>query len=651
MERLISYLVYFISLILLISFSIIFLTENSNIVSKLYKNDIINSIQKSSSLTYDFKKLSVQWTGLDPSLIFEEVSLHNEKAKQHYLDSEKLIIKINLFKSLSEMRIISEEVNLVKSNIDLVFDNNGIFIKDYNFLSTSKDVNKFNANSIKYRISDSNIRVYDKINSHSHELININMVILKQNDDIELFTTFNHRSSKEIIHLASSFSIHNNKINGKVYSQGVNININDPIHFYKNMSATFNKLNYIFWAEISDNNIINVHGNFGVAQSILSNNLTKDRIIFDKFNSQVSYNNANNQDQIKLTNMSFGTKDNKYKENYIKLTRKDEVLSSLSINSLYVNDLKSLLRLFTMSSLKLVRDSIDQIIYGHINNIHLNNIHDKTLLKYMFSFDETRFQNKTFMLSNISGKIKGDYQKGYLKLNSQDVDVLHQSTKFPISKVNGDIYLKYINGKILMSSSNLQLDDSHTAKILGSFSPEWANYQVKIKGNIDNIFSQLPHNFNMSDKVKKTDINANYNIDYRVYQKNNKTHAYGTLLLSDLLLSNNSADITFNAKKIHINFFDKYYQSSNSEIFVNDTKFLFSLDTDISDKQIRYIANSSGLLSDLFIKRFVKHNLIDSFEDVHCNLGQNCPIFQYRTLKWGDFQYFLHQQLPQPQQL
>ena len=127
MERLVSYLVYFISLILLISFSIIFLTENSNIVSKLYKNDIINSIQKSSSLTYDFKKLSVQWAGLDPSLIFEEVSLHNEKVKQHYLDSEKLIIKINLFKSLSELSIIPEEVNLVKSNIDLVFDNNGIF--------------------------------------------------------------------------------------------------------------------------------------------------------------------------------------------------------------------------------------------------------------------------------------------------------------------------------------------------------------------------------------------------------------------------------------------------------------------------------------------------------------------------------------------
>ena len=613
MERLVSYLVYFISLILLISFSIIFLTENSNIVSKLYKNDIINSIQKNSALTYDFKKLSVQWTGLDPSLIFEEVSLYNEKVKQHYLDSEKLILKINLFKSLSELSIIPEEINLVKSNIDLMFDSNGIFIKDYNFLGTNQDTNKSNVNSIKYRVSDSNIRVFDKINSHSYELININMVILKQNDNVELFTTFNHQSSKEIIHLASSFSIRNNKINGKVYSQGVNINIDDPLYFHKNISLTFDKLNYIFWAEISDNNIINMHGNFGVAQSILSNHLTKDRLAFNKLNSQVSYNNINNKDQIKLSNLSFDTRDNKYKENYIRLARKEKVLSSVSIHSLYINDLKSILRLFTLSSLKPVRDSINHITYGQLNNIHLNNLHDKSLLKYMFSFDETGFQNQLFMLSNVSGKIKGDYQKSYLKLNSKDVNVTHQATKYPISKIDGDIYLKHINGKLLMSSSNIQIDDAHTAKILGSFSPEKANYKVEINGNINNIFSKLPQNFNISNEVKKTDINTNYNIDYRVYEKNNKTHTYGVISLSDFLASNNSADVTFNTKQIRINFFDKYYQSSNSEIFLNNTKFMFSLDTDISDKQIKYIANSSGLLSDLFMKKFVKHKLINSF--------------------------------------
>jgi hypothetical protein len=41
------------------------------------------------------------------------------------------------------------------------------------------------------------LECFDKIKSHSHELINTNMVILKQNDDIELFTTFNHQSQKK----------------------------------------------------------------------------------------------------------------------------------------------------------------------------------------------------------------------------------------------------------------------------------------------------------------------------------------------------------------------------------------------------------------------------------------------------------------------
>ena len=123
----------------------------------------------------------------------------------------------------------------------------------------------------------------------------------------------------------------------------------------------------------------------------------------------------------------------------------------------------------------------------------------------------------------------------------------------------------------------------------------------------------MPLNINISNEVKKTDINANYNIDYRVYEKNNKAYTYGAIALSDILASNNSADVTFNAKKIKINFFDKYYQSSNSEIFLNNTKFMFSLDTDISDKQIKYIANSNGLLSDSFIKKFVKNKLINSF--------------------------------------
>jgi len=612
MERLVSYLIYFISLILFIAFSIIFITENSNIVSKLYKNDIINLIQKNSSLTYNFKKLSVRWTGLDPSFIFEEVSLHNENVNHHYLDSEKLILKINFFKSLSKLSVMPEEVNLVKSNIDLVLDDDGIFIKDYNFLGTNTDINKSNFDSIKYRVTDSNIRVNDKINSYSHELININMVILQENDNVELFTTFNHQSTKEIIHLASSFSVLNNKVNGKIYSQGVNLNIDDPVYIYKNMGLMLDKLNYTFWADISDNNIINVNGYFGAEKSIFFNKITKDRLTINNFNSQVSYNNTNSQDHLELLNLSFDTNDNKYDENYMMLTMKEDVLSSISINTLYVNDLKAILKLFTLSSKSPARDSMDQIEYGQLSKIYFNNLDNKQLTKYMFSFNGTGFRNKIFSASNISGKIKGDYQKGYLKLNSQDVDVIYQSIKYPLSEIGGDVYLKYINGKLLISSNNLRLDNNHSAKILGSFSANSANYKVEINGGINNILSQLPLKLNLTNEVKKTNIKARYNVDYRVYEKNDRTYAFGAISLSDLLVKNDSTNIALNAKQMRINFFDKYYQSYNSEIFLNNTKFIFSLDTDISGRDIKYIASSSGQLSDTFIKEFITHKFINT---------------------------------------
>ena len=173
--------------------------------------------------------------------------------------------------------------------------------------------------------------------------------------------------------------------------------------------------------------------------------------------------------------------------------------------------------------------------------------------------------------------------------------------------------MKYRKGKRVISSSNIQIEYAKTWKRWGALSTEKTKYKVESNGNINNIFYKLQKNFNISNEVKKNDINTNYNIDYRVYEKNNKTHTYGVISLSDFLASNNSADVTFNTKQIRINFFDNYYQSSNSEIFLNNTKFMFSLDTDISDKQIKYIANSSGLLSDLFMKKFVKHKLINSF--------------------------------------
>ena len=128
MNRLASYLIYVLSLIFLLSFSVVFLTENTNIISKLYKNNIIDIIKNKSSLNYNFEELSMKWNGLNPSLIFENISLYDKASDQHYLDSEKLILEIDSLGSISRLSLVPKEINLVKSNIDLRYDKKGIFI-------------------------------------------------------------------------------------------------------------------------------------------------------------------------------------------------------------------------------------------------------------------------------------------------------------------------------------------------------------------------------------------------------------------------------------------------------------------------------------------------------------------------------------------
>ena len=614
MERLVSSLIYLLSFLLLLTFSVVFVTENTNVISKLYKNNIIDIIQKKSSLEYNFEKLSVKWNGLNPSLIFKNISLHKKGINQHYLDSEKLILQINFLNSISRLKIVPEEINLVRSNIDILYNNNGIYIKDYNFLEKNKNNKQSDINNIKFRITDSNISLNDQVNSNRHDLLNVNMVILKKKNDIELFTTFNHHSASEIVHLASKFSIIDNNINGKIYSQGINLNFEKPIDLYNKLRMSSEKLDYIFWAEISNNKLVNVEGNFKISESRLTNRLTRDRIILNNISSNVFYNKIAKNDNIAFSNLSFKTKSNKYLNNNLKLSRNENSLSDISINKLYIDDFKKILKLLTISSHKIIKNSIGLTNNGALNDIVLLNLDNKKDLKYKLSFDHTSFQNKGFEISNISGHIKGNNQIGFLELDSKDVSLSNQNKKYSVSRVDGNIYLKYLDDKILISSKNIRLDDRHTAKISGSFSSQKINYKIDLKGKVDANVSDLPSAFGLNATMQETKINSSYNVDYRVYQANNKTYAYGAMSLSNLVLKNSPENISLNTKKIRINFFDQYYQSYPSNIFINNNKFLLSIDTDISNGVPKYIANSKGVITDTFIKSFINHKLINSFQ-------------------------------------
>ena len=82
-------------------FLIILVTENTNIVSNLYKEKIVEYIQSESQLRFNFDSLDVKWNGIYPNLIFNKISLYKLNEEELYLDGNKLIINIEYIESLS----------------------------------------------------------------------------------------------------------------------------------------------------------------------------------------------------------------------------------------------------------------------------------------------------------------------------------------------------------------------------------------------------------------------------------------------------------------------------------------------------------------------------------------------------------------------
>ena len=613
MKRLVSSLIYLLSSILLLFFIVIFITENSNLIPKLYKKDIISSIEKKTSLEYSFENLSIKWDGLNPSLIFDEISLHNKTMKSHYLDSKKLILRINFFKSVSKLKIMPEEIDLVESNIDLIYNQKGIFIEDHNLLGDA-DNNEGDFEDIKLRVTNSKITINDKINFNNHELLNMNMVILKQKSEIKVFTTFNHQSSKEIIHLASYLSFDNNNINGKVYSQGINVSLDNPITLYKKLDITADNVNYIFWANVVNNKFVDVQANINISESIISNNLTKDRITLNNISTKTFFRTESGVSKLSFDNLSFITANSKYKDNSLRIAMNNSALSNILINELNINDVKNSLRLLAFPTRTMALGSLDHIDNGVLSDILLLNLDNKKSFKYKIRFGRIGLQNKGLKISNVSGMLKGDRQIGYLDLNSKDVGLMYRDDKYYANDINGRVYFKYIDNRFLLSSKKIKVDDIHDASISGTLSDKKTNFKIVVNGKVDNVLSDLPASLNLGKLIKTTKIRSNYKIDYRIFKTDKKSYAYGAISLSNLIAKNESSDISFNTKKIRINFFDLYLQSYASKVFLNNNEFSFFIDTDISNGTPRYIANSNGVLTDRFIKSFVDHKIVNSFK-------------------------------------
>ena len=161
MQKLTKYLIYLISIITTSLFLVVAISENTNLVHNIYKTKIVNEIETITSLKVKIDSVKVKWNGLTPKFSLIKISLHNKNEKDLLLEGNELIVSLDLFKSILEQKIIPTELNLVKSNIKLVYLENSLYLKNYDIFNFRDDENNSSVNTnnetLKFRISNSEV--------------------------------------------------------------------------------------------------------------------------------------------------------------------------------------------------------------------------------------------------------------------------------------------------------------------------------------------------------------------------------------------------------------------------------------------------------------------------------------------------------------
>ena len=344
MPKILKFFTYLLSLLLTFLLLIVFVTENTNIVSNLYKEKIVGYIQSESQLRFDFDNLDVKWNGIYPNLIFNKISLYKLNEEELDLKGDKLIVNIDVIESISNFQFKISGLNLVESKISLIYDENGLFIKSYNLLHNKKTSkkNKFrNIGDIKFRITNSSINIKHQETRNEYNLKNINLVLFSEDNNIKLFTTFNHKNNDEIIHFASEFSLDETyKVNGKFYSQGLNINPQEVSFFSNKLKISSSKINYTFWADIKNNSLFDLQGSLDIENIALLNVISKNKIILNNLHTDLGYQLSKNERNILFNNVNFSTEESTYEDNTIHATFNGFNLANVSVDKLYVKDIK-----------------------------------------------------------------------------------------------------------------------------------------------------------------------------------------------------------------------------------------------------------------------------------------------------------------------
>ena len=614
MRRILPYLFNIFGAFLILIFSVVLVTENTDIVYRYYKDDIKSQFKNSTDLNANFESLSVKWNGVNPSIIIKNFALGENDNK--LLISEQLIVKLGLKVTAENILFTIKELDLVRSNLSVQYNNSKILINNHDvFEVINSEVRAYQEDKIKLRLSNSIISLYNLSSGKSHDLKNLNAVIFDDADSYNLFTTFNH-DDNQIFHLASRFNIDaNKKFTGSLYLKGINIDDSYIDLIPDDISLSLGNLRFTLWAEIRDSKLMKSNGNVTFDNAYLSKSINNQLHKINNGNFRFKYDHSNKSKLFTFDKVNITIDDLDYEDNEVSFELKNDYLNNIKIKKIFVKTARDLHKTFNLKKGKIALSDSRLSNRGFLENITFVNLQSILDVNYELSYKNIfmELSEDKYTIGGLSGIVIGNGNSGILKTSSSKLSVNEDSKVLSsLDNFSGSIGFKIRPNSIRIYSDDININNKQILKLKGDISRNSYNIRVATRGNLELLKQQ--YFFQNNNFAENFIVDSKYSLEYVFMRNQTKLKNYGVIEFDDFSLKHNSKNIFVSTNKFRVLILDKLIFAKEGKAMLNKDEYQLKIDSGMSKGDIFYQITASGLLSSDNIKSLLDMKSIDTLE-------------------------------------
>ena len=616
MNKIYPHLINIFSVVLLFIFTFIVVTENTRFINNNYKASIISTLEKEVNLDINIEEIDIEWNGLVPKIIFHKISLVDKETKKIIIAGDKLVATLNLYESVFQNKIVPKAFDLVNTDVNLRYDNGKLLFKDKDIFDL-KDTfiagndSKTDFSKLTFRISNSSILLRNLPFFKQYQFKNINLVLISKNNNLRIFTTFNHTNTAEIVHIAADLNLSKDKKpSGLIYSKGINLSAAQLPFETKSLETSAKSLNYTIWSSLTNGKISALDGKFSANKININHKIAKDKLTLTNIDSHISYSMNNQEKNLFFYNLDITTPYHKYINNKFFLKLKENNGTDLVINNIQVNDFKSIINFFPNMLSKKITKVFKYIESGEINTANFIDLHKTKKTKFLFSFKDIKVIQKDgkFVVNNLSGNSAGNFERGFLKVKSPDLGVTHpklsdQQQPFDVKAL---INYQFKKNNLYLNTKDLFLNNLHRLNINASFNRGKLDFRATSSGEVESLKKTLKKykikNINNNDLV----LSGKYYIDVRGKNYLKKKNLYGVFEISKIGIYDKNSKLSLTNLNTRVNFNGSHLISEKTKFYFQKNKFDLIINTDILEGTTKYFIQANGKVGAQLIKNFLK---------------------------------------------